>query len=394
MLVDMFERFTDRGRRVLVLALEEARRLGHNVIGTEHILLGLLDEGEGVAAKALASLGIRVEPVRKHIEEMIGPLGSSTTGSPAFTARAKKVLELALREALQLGHNYIGTEHLLLGLVREGEGGAVQVLVSLGADLARVRYQVIYLLGHPTSDPDENPMTGAPQPTGGPRCPACRSRLEGHVGYRVLPVHSVDSESASEILDVVFVYCLHCQVVIAHTPTTALGDQGLWAGPAAPSPQVQPAIGERVIAEGVTDRDWHWSLRAGGDDESYSTMLQIEDQSGVLSNAGMAGPKLWNDDLLNVYTGYADNGPLAIVLRTDPSIVRAVLVTQPSIERDLAPCGEGPIDDLRFYVGFAWPETTADRDKPKFGLIEVRGLDADNLVRETYDLTFWDRRST
>ncbi|HET6917375.1 MAG TPA: ATP-dependent Clp protease ATP-binding subunit, partial [Acidimicrobiales bacterium] len=140
------ERFTDRARRVLVLAQEEARLLNHNFIGTEHILLGLIHEGEGVAAKALESLGISLEAVREKVEETIGPAGSSTTGSPPFTPRAKKVLELSLREALQLGHNYIGTEHMLLGLVREGEGVAAQVLVSLGADLSRVRQQVIQLL--------------------------------------------------------------------------------------------------------------------------------------------------------------------------------------------------------------------------------------------------------
>ncbi|HVF75375.1 MAG TPA: ATP-dependent Clp protease ATP-binding subunit [Acidimicrobiales bacterium] len=129
-----------------MLAQEEARLLNHNFIGTEHILLGLIHEGEGVAAKALESLGITLEAVREKVEETIGPAGSSTTGSPPFTPRAKKVLELSLREALQLGHNYIGTEHMLLGLVREGEGVAAQVLVNLGADLSRVRQQVIQLL--------------------------------------------------------------------------------------------------------------------------------------------------------------------------------------------------------------------------------------------------------
>jgi ATP-dependent Clp protease ATP-binding subunit ClpC len=142
----LFERFTDRARRVLVLAQEEARLLNHNFIGTEHILLGLIHEGEGVAAKALESLGISLEAVREKVEETIGPAGTSPAGSPPFTPRAKKVLELSLREALQLGHNYIGTEHMLLGLVREGEGVAAQVLVSLGADLSRVRQQVIQLL--------------------------------------------------------------------------------------------------------------------------------------------------------------------------------------------------------------------------------------------------------
>ena len=132
----MFERFTDRARRVLVLAQEEARLLNHSFIGTEHILLGLIHEGEGVAAKALEQLGVSLEAVREKVEETIGLSGTAPTGSPPFTPRAKKVLELSLREALQLGHNYIGTEHMLLGLVREGEGVAAQVLVSLGADLA------------------------------------------------------------------------------------------------------------------------------------------------------------------------------------------------------------------------------------------------------------------
>jgi ATP-dependent Clp protease ATP-binding subunit ClpC len=142
----LFERFTDRARRVVVLAQEEARLLNHNYIGTEHILLGLIHEGEGVAAKALESLGISLEAVRNQVEEIIGQGGSSPSGHIPFTPRAKKVLELSLREALQLGHNYIGTEHILLGLIREGEGVAAQVLVKLGADLSRVRQQVIQLL--------------------------------------------------------------------------------------------------------------------------------------------------------------------------------------------------------------------------------------------------------
>ncbi|HEX9775575.1 MAG TPA: ATP-dependent Clp protease ATP-binding subunit [Actinomycetota bacterium] len=142
----MFERFTDRARRVVVLAQEEARGLNHNYIGTEHILLGLIHEGEGVAAKALESLGISLEGVRQQVEEIIGQGQAPPTGHIPFTPRAKKVLELSLREALQLGHNYIGTEHILLGLIREGEGVAAQVLVKLGADLNKVRQQVISLL--------------------------------------------------------------------------------------------------------------------------------------------------------------------------------------------------------------------------------------------------------
>src|SRR6266478_3664991 len=143
---EMFERFTDRARRVVVLAQEEARMLNHNYIGTEHILLGLIHEGEGVAAKSLESLGISLEGVCQQVEEIIGQGQQAPSGHIPFTPRAKKVLELSLREALQLGHNYIGTEHILLGLIREGEGVAAQVLVKLGADLNRVRQQVIQLL--------------------------------------------------------------------------------------------------------------------------------------------------------------------------------------------------------------------------------------------------------
>ncbi|HZK32588.1 MAG TPA: ATP-dependent Clp protease ATP-binding subunit [Corynebacterium sp.] len=142
----MFERFTDRARRVIVLAQEEARALNHNYIGTEHILLGLIHEGEGVAAKALESMGINLEDVRREVEEIIGRGTQPHTGHIPFTPRAKKVLELSLREGLQMGHKYIGTEFLLLGLIREGEGVAAQVLTKLGADLPRVRQQVIQLL--------------------------------------------------------------------------------------------------------------------------------------------------------------------------------------------------------------------------------------------------------
>src|SRR5256712_4106684 len=142
----MFERFTDRARRVVVLAQEEARMLNHNYIGTEHILLGLIHEGEGVAAKALESLGISLEGVREQVQELIGQGQQAPSGHIPFTPRGKKVLELSLGEALEVGHNYIGTEHILLGLIREGEGVAAQVLVKLGADLNKVRQQVIQLL--------------------------------------------------------------------------------------------------------------------------------------------------------------------------------------------------------------------------------------------------------
>jgi ATP-dependent Clp protease ATP-binding subunit ClpC len=168
----LFERFTDRARRVVVLAQEEARLLNHNYIGTEHILLGLIHEGEGVAAKALESLGISLEAVRSQVEEIIGQGGSSPSGHIPFTPRAKKVLELSLREALQLGHNYIGTEHILLGLIREGEGVAAQVLVKLGADLSRVRQQVIQLLSGYSGPGGQQEKAGATTGGSGEQTPS------------------------------------------------------------------------------------------------------------------------------------------------------------------------------------------------------------------------------
>src|SRR5499425_2737093 len=156
----MFERFTDRARRVVVLGQEEAQELGHGYIGTEHILLGLLRESDGVAARALESLGISLEAVRQQVQEIIGRGEGMPSGHIPFTPRAKKVLELSLREALQFGHDYIGTEHILLGLVREGDGVAAQVLVQLGADLPNVRAQVIKVLQEapdPLEVPGESP---------------------------------------------------------------------------------------------------------------------------------------------------------------------------------------------------------------------------------------------
>ncbi|MDU1580630.1 ATP-dependent Clp protease ATP-binding subunit [uncultured Cutibacterium sp.] len=166
----MFERFSDRARRVVVLAQDEAKALNHNYIGTEHLLLGLVSEGEGVAAKALTSLGISLEAVRAQVEEIIGRGTTTPTGHIPFTPRAKKVLELSLREALQMNHSYIGTEHLLLGLIREGEGVAAQVLIRLGADLNTVRNTVLQLLqgddgkqaataGAPEAGPSQSPAT-------------------------------------------------------------------------------------------------------------------------------------------------------------------------------------------------------------------------------------------
>jgi hypothetical protein len=157
----MFERFTDRARRVVVLAQEEARFLNHDYIGTEHILLGLVHEEQGVAARALESLGISLEAVRAEVTKVVGRGKHPPTGHIPFTPRAKKVLELSLREAIQLNHDYIGTEHILLGVVREGEGVAAQVLVKLGADLSRVRQQVTQLIsGHAGTDPAEQVTRG------------------------------------------------------------------------------------------------------------------------------------------------------------------------------------------------------------------------------------------
>jgi ATP-dependent Clp protease ATP-binding subunit ClpA len=173
---NMFERFTDRARRVVVLAQEEARMRNHNYIGTEHILLGLIYEGKGVAAQALESLGITQQAVRQQVDEIIGRGHQAPSGHIPFTPRAKKVLKLSLGEAMQLGHHYIGTEHILLSLIREGEGVAAQVLVGLGADLDRAREQVIELL-----DGDQ----GKAEP-GGPLTTA-RTILAGRGKRKVLP---------------------------------------------------------------------------------------------------------------------------------------------------------------------------------------------------------------
>ncbi|MCZ9309780.1 ATP-dependent Clp protease ATP-binding subunit [Corynebacterium uberis] len=183
----MFERFTDRARRVIVLAQEEARMLNHNYIGTEHILLGLIHEGEGVAAKALESMGISLDDVRQEVEEIIGHGTQPHTGHIPFTPRAKRVLELSLREGLQMGHKYIGTEFLLLGLIREGEGVAAQVLVKLGADLPRVRQQVIQLLsgyeGGQGSSP-EDPQGSGPIGAGAASGPGGGGGGRGGAGER------------------------------------------------------------------------------------------------------------------------------------------------------------------------------------------------------------------
>jgi ATP-dependent Clp protease ATP-binding subunit ClpA len=221
----VFERFTERGRRVMVLAQEEARLLGHNFIGTEHLLLGIIHEGEGVAAQVLERLGISLESVRAKVEETMGAPATAAGGAPPFTPRAKRVLELSLREALQLGHNYIGTEHILLGIIREGEGVGAHVLVDLGADLPTVRQQVVQLLsGYTGKDPDV-PVLRSPAgrvfpsrtaPSGSPPdCPHCRSALEGSARLRRLEV--VD-EAGGVTRAFAVVFCTACGRSLGFTP--------------------------------------------------------------------------------------------------------------------------------------------------------------------------------
>jgi ATP-dependent Clp protease ATP-binding subunit ClpC len=213
----MFERFTERARRVMVLAQEEARLLGHNFIGTEHLLLGLVREGEGIAAQALAHFGITLESLREKVEETIGapPLGAA--GPPPFTPRAKRVLELSLREALELGHNYIGTEHILLGIIREGDGVGARLLVEFAGDLATVHQQVIELLSGYSP-------TAAPRQPGGPSgsppdCPHCRASLAESARTRRLDL-AADADHAGEPGSTfIVVYCDACGRSLAFKPT-------------------------------------------------------------------------------------------------------------------------------------------------------------------------------
>ena len=195
--------------------------LRHNYIGTEHLLLGLVHEEEGVAARALAMLHISLEAIRREVEGIIGEGEEFPAGHIPFTPRAKKVLELALREALQLGHNYIGTEHILLGLVREGEGVAAQVLEKLGADLDRVRQTVIQLLsGYAVGavgsfqevTPAERALTEVPL------CPVCGRPLERTLRYRTLAVDPIDEEAGGEPLTVKVAYCFACGRAIGTSP--------------------------------------------------------------------------------------------------------------------------------------------------------------------------------
>jgi ATP-dependent Clp protease ATP-binding subunit ClpC len=215
----VFERFTDRARRVVVLAQEESRLLNHKYIGTEHILLGLLREAEGVAARALEAMGISLEEVRSRVEAIIGHGVDAPTGHIPFTPRAKKVLELSLREALQLKHNYIGTEHLLLGLIRESEGVAAQVLVSMGAELERVKQEVLNLLSGPAGSREvragtvrrmvaglgrRSPEEAAGEP---PTCPHCGASL---IESAACMTTSIQGPEDNQERSVTFVYCTNC----------------------------------------------------------------------------------------------------------------------------------------------------------------------------------------
>jgi len=245
-----FAHLTDRARQVLVLAHQESHLLGHNFIGTEHLLLGLLREGEGVAAKSLESLGISLDAVRTKVEETVGAAGRAI-GSPPFTPRAMKVLELSRREARQLGHQYIGTEHLLLGLVCEGEGVAAQVLMSLGGDLGRVRERVVEMLSgyQPAEEgehsagvvisgvtplPNRSPDDLRSNRRTAPRCSGCRARLPESLTYQIvdvpgpaadgsLPAVAADNVDGDDpVMRIALVFCTSCGMTIgSHEPPAA-----------------------------------------------------------------------------------------------------------------------------------------------------------------------------
>ncbi len=217
----VFERFSPQARRVLVLAQEEARLLNHSYMGTEHLLLGLVHEGDGIAAQAIEGSGVSLEAVRIGVEEVVGAGSRSRRESPPFTSRAKKVLELSLRECLQLGHTTIDTEHLLLGLIREGDGVAVAVLLSLGVDLSRLRLDVIRLISSPVEHPESGTEEVAvkPQP---PRCPRCRANLRDVARYEVIIVPAKETDSGEPALSIPVVFCNRCG--------TALGNSDMGRG--------------------------------------------------------------------------------------------------------------------------------------------------------------------
>jgi len=207
---------------VLVLAQEEARLLNHSYIGTEHILLGLISESESVAAKALESLDISFEAVRHEVEETIGMVGTAPSGSPPFTPRSKNVLDFSLREALELGHSYVGPEHLLLGVLREGKGVAATVLVGMGADLTLVRQRVLQVMagtkgerqavGTEWASEVASQLSNEPPATRAPTCPHCLASLIEEVRYRTMAVASEGDNEDPILIEIVF--CQRCGATI------------------------------------------------------------------------------------------------------------------------------------------------------------------------------------
>lgn len=208
----MFERFTDRARRVVVLAQEEARFLNHPYIGTEHILLGLLNEGEGVGCQALVQHGVYLEETRQKVNEIIGEGTTPPQGHIPFTPRAKKILEMALRESLQLGHNYIGSEHILLGMVREGEGIAAQVLAALGLTLESLRETIFELL---KANPEQREAARRPLPRM-ERTPLCL-HPPGSLRYSTI---EIPSEADQPLVSAILVTCSNCKVSIGVLPSS------------------------------------------------------------------------------------------------------------------------------------------------------------------------------
>jgi ATP-dependent Clp protease ATP-binding subunit ClpC len=215
----VFERFTDRARSVLTLAQGEVGEFNHGYLGTEHLLLGLVREGEGVAAQALGSFGVTLDAARAQVREIVGVAEHRPRGSPPFTPRAKKVLELSRREALQLGHNYIGTEHLLLGLVREGEGAAVQILINLGVEVGPLRQQVIALMSGGSRVADTSVSTPGAWSTAEPLCPQCHAPVTEGARYRTLEVLPGPGEEDERPARVMVVYCGTCGISLHTFPS-------------------------------------------------------------------------------------------------------------------------------------------------------------------------------